>query len=64
LLILDEPLHGLDVRNKRKVKRLIETYCDAGKSLIYVTHYEHEIPDVVDKRLILKKTNESCNHNM
>lgn len=55
LLILDEPLHGLDVANKRKVKRIIEEFCKENKSLIYVTHYENEIPSVVDKRMVLVK---------
>jgi molybdate transport system ATP-binding protein len=56
LLILDEPLHGLDVVNKKRVKTILERYCDSGKSLIYVTHYENEIPNVVDKRKVLIKT--------
>jgi molybdate transport system ATP-binding protein len=55
LLILDEPLHGLDVLNKRRAKAVIESFCDSDKSLIYVTHYEHEIPNVVNERLILSK---------
>lgn len=55
LLILDEPLHGLDVINKQRVKKIIEQFCDADKSLIYVTHYEDEIPSVVDNRLVLTK---------
>jgi molybdate transport system ATP-binding protein len=55
LLILDEPLHGLDVTNKRRVKKIIEEYCGKEKSLIYVTHYENEIPDIVDKRMTLNK---------
>lgn len=55
LLILDEPLHGLDVANKRRVKRIIEEFCKESKSLIYVTHYEDEIPSVVDKRMVLIK---------
>lgn len=55
LLILDEPLHGLDVNNKKLVKSIIEDFCDADKALIYVTHYENEIPSVVDKRLVLTK---------
>lgn len=55
LLILDEPLHGLDILSKNRVKSIIEEYCDAEKSLIYVTHYENEIPSVVDKRLVLSK---------
>ncbi|MDU1891583.1 MAG: ATP-binding cassette domain-containing protein [Dysgonomonas sp.] len=55
LLILDEPLHGLDIVNKKRVKKIIEDFCDTNKSLIYVTHYENEIPSVVDKRLTLIK---------
>lgn len=55
LLILDEPLHGLDVQNKVHIKKLLETFCDAGKSLIYVTHYENEIPDIINQRLTLTK---------
>jgi len=57
LLILDEPLHGLDVSNKRRVKKIIEEFCTPEKALIYVTHYEEEIPEVVDKRLTLTKQN-------
>ncbi len=55
LLILDEPLHGLDISNKKRIKQIIEQFCDQDKSLIYVTHYEDEIPSIVDKRLILTK---------
>lgn len=55
LLILDEPLHGLDIINKRRVKEILERYCDSNKSLIYVTHYENEIPSIVDKRKVLIK---------
>lgn len=58
LLILDEPLHGLDAAYKKYVKKLIEEFCGADKSLIYVTHYEDEIPDVVEKRLVLQKIDE------
>lgn len=55
LLILDEPLHGLDVSNKKRIKTIIEDFCSSNKSLIYVTHYEEEIPEIVNHRLILKK---------
>lgn len=58
LLILDEPLHGLDYANKQLAKKVIEQYCRIqGKSLIYVTHYLHEIPACVTKRFELKKIN-------
>lgn len=58
LLILDEPLHGLDAANKKYITRLIEEFCGEDKSLIYVTHYEDEIPNVVKKRLVLQKIDE------
>ena len=50
LLVLDEPLHGLDTGKKRLAKAIIEKYC-AGPdvSLIYVTHYRDEIPSCVTK---------------
>lgn len=56
LLILDEPLHGLDVSNKKKAARIIEGFCSRpGKTLIYVTHYPNELPACVDKRFELIK---------
>lgn len=47
LLVLDEPLHGLDSRNKVLVNMIVEKYCTPDKSMIYVTHYEEEIPGIV-----------------
>lgn len=56
LLILDEPLHGLDISNKKKVAAIIERFCSrSGKTLIYVTHYPNELPASVDKRFELIK---------
>lgn len=56
LIILDEPLHGLDVSNKKKVAGIIERFGSRpGKTLIYVTHYPHELPSCVDKRYELVK---------
>lgn len=56
LIILDEPLHGLDISNKKKVAHIIELFCSRpGKTLIYVTHYPHELPACVDKRFELVK---------
>ena len=45
LLILDEPLHGLDSQNRLLVKDIIQAYSELpGKTLIMVTHYEEELP--------------------
>ena len=54
LLILDEPLHGLDTYNRRRVKRIIEAFCRRrDKTLIMVTHYDRELPSTIDHRLSL-----------
>lgn len=56
LLILDEPLHGLDLWNRRLAKDVIETFCQRqGKTLIMVTHYQEELPNVITHQLYLQK---------
>lgn len=54
LLILDEPLHGLDDENRRMVKDIVDDYCrEPSRTLIYVTHYREELPKCIDKQLLL-----------
>jgi molybdate transport system ATP-binding protein len=56
LLVLDEPLHGLDDRNRELVKRVVEWYCQRpGKTLVYVSHYHEEWPQCIDHELFLKR---------
>ena len=48
LLVLDEPLHGLDKDNKQRINVLVDQMMRRnGTSLIYVSHYDSEIPDCV-----------------
>ena len=59
LIILDEPLHGLDISNKKRAASIIESFCSRpGKTLIYVTHYPNELPPCVNKHFVLKKQEE------
>ena len=45
LLILDEPLHGLDTQRREKVKNIINEFgLRPGKTLVMVTHYPEELP--------------------
>ena len=54
LLILDEPLHGLDDRNSQRVRQVIEQFCQRPrKTLVMVTHYEEELPPCITHRLDL-----------
>jgi len=56
LLILDEPLHGLDTYNRRRVKKIIEAFCHRkDKTMIMVTHYESELPGTITDRIFLKR---------
>ncbi len=56
LLILDEPLHGLDTYNRRRVKKIIEAFCGRkDKTMIMVTHYESELPGCITNRIFLKR---------
>ena len=56
LLILDEPLHGLDDRNRQLTREIISAFCRRkDKIMIMVTHYAEELPDVITHNLFLKK---------
>lgn len=56
LLILDEPLHGLDDRNRQIVKEIIDTFClRKNKTLLMVTHYAEELPTCIDHHLHLRR---------
>ena len=48
LLILDEPLHGLDTERREMVRALIDDFCSRPeKTLIMVTHYPEELPTCI-----------------
>ena len=48
LLILDEPLHGLDTERREHVRKVIDAFCSCqGKTLIMVTHYMDELPSCI-----------------
>lgn len=60
LLILDEPLHGLDNRGRQLVLRLIEAFCSRPeKTLVFVSHYREEWPSCIDHELYLKRVLQS-----
>ena len=56
LLILDEPLHGLESDHRRLAKDIIETFCQRkGKTLVMVTHYAEELPACITHSLRLQR---------
>ena len=56
LLILDEPCLGLDFSQQEQFKNLIDEICSISNlSLIYVSHYQHEMPNCITHSLKLEK---------
>jgi len=56
LLIFDEPCQGLDDHQQQHFKAVVDAICSTSNvTLIYVTHYQHEIPDSVTRVLRLDK---------
>jgi molybdate transport system ATP-binding protein len=56
LLILDEPCQGLDKQQTKLFTSLVDTVCaHIEKTLIYVSHYDSDMPKCIDKKLMLEK---------
>jgi molybdate transport system ATP-binding protein len=56
LLVLDEPCQGLDEQQTRHFLALIDDICDqSATTVIYVSHYAHEIPTCITRKLELKE---------
>ncbi len=56
LLILDEPLHGLDAERGALVKDIINAFCQRkNKTLIMVTHYKENLPSCITDSIYLKR---------
>jgi molybdate transport system ATP-binding protein len=56
MLILDEPCQGLDVEQTAYFRELVTTLCTTfGTTLIYVSHYQQELPACIDHFLRLDR---------
>ncbi|HPR61333.1 MAG TPA: ATP-binding cassette domain-containing protein, partial [Prolixibacteraceae bacterium] len=55
LLMLDEPFQGLDINNIQKLKSLFDVIAaQTSCAMIFVSHFEHEIPSSFNLELRLK----------
>ena len=54
LLILDEPYQGLDQQQTIHFNRLVDELCKQGTTLIYVGHFEAQLPECIEKRILLE----------
>ena len=55
LLILDEPCQGLDQQQTQHFNQLVDELCSNGMTLIYVGHFESQLPTCIEKRIFLEK---------
>lgn len=53
LILLDEPFQGFDLATIQKAKMLLNSILSEQHTLVFITHYEREIPEIVSKRFIL-----------
>lgn len=54
ILILDEPCQGLDQQQTTHFNKLVDELCKNGTTLIYVGHFEAQIPGCIEKRILLE----------
>jgi len=55
LLILDEPCQGLDPQQTQYFNLLVDEICKNGMTLIYVGHFEAQLPKNFTHRLVLRE---------
>lgn len=55
LLILDEPCQGLDLQQTQRFNQLVDELCSNGMTVIYVGHFESQLPTCLEKRIVLEK---------
>lgn len=53
LLILDEPCQGLDQQQTQYFNQLIDELCANGMTVIYVGHFEAQLPKCLTHKLVL-----------
>lgn len=55
LLVLDEPCQGLDKQQTQYFNDVVDELAQYGKTLIYVGHYESQLPSCIEHRIVLEK---------
>jgi len=53
IIILDEPLNGLDPLGRRKIIRLVKTFAEEGKTIIVSSHVLPEVESMTKKIILI-----------
>jgi molybdate transport system ATP-binding protein len=55
LLVLDEPLQGLDEKQAGRIKTIVDLICSyTDQTLVFVSHYADDLPGCIDRYLKLE----------
>jgi iron complex transport system ATP-binding protein len=54
VLVLDEPMTGLDIVMKSKFRRMFDTLIDSGVCIIMITHELTDIPKKIDRVVMIR----------
>lgn len=57
LILLDEPVNGLDFAGQADFRQLLQALRDAGKTIIFTSHNKEEIQDLADRALEIETEN-------
>ena len=60
LLVVDEPCHGLDIPNRRRVLKILEKIGTTKTNLLYVTNHKEEILNCITHMMRLQKGKVWC----
>lgn len=55
LLILDEPVAGLDIAARLELRELVLAQREAGKAVLLSTHWLEDVPYIADRALVLDR---------
>lgn len=54
ILLFDEPTSSLSMKEKENLFRIIRKLKEAGKAIIYITHYLDEVETICDKVIVMR----------
>ena len=63
-LILDEPCQGMDGQQTQYFNQVIDDLADHGQTLIYVGHFESQLPKKLSHRLVLENGEIKTKNNL
>lgn len=55
VLILDEPVAGLDISARLELRQLVLAQREAGKAVLLSTHWLEDVPYIADRALVLER---------